>query len=1697
MEWPAHGVAAEGGAAVDGVGAGGQDEWDNSVPTPRASDALHTSVIRALIRGVRASYPARPLTTMSPAMRRYICARTLLHLLVIGMALGLVPALGLAATCIQNGGSQACHRPVVLWRGGYPAAYPYPNAPDQTPYTTPPYASPVLAMNDIAAHAVQVDTDCSGTDGLYGVAHTCGNGVVEDGFGGWWNSWVDYCVGAGCQYGGDKVGAPYTDSYGRWYFFVFGFDGDYFDGTTEHPVYTVTGAYMVSPDYVCRAGETAVSELPNGQYGMGTPANEWCAGPAIANAATWSPGTSRLDLRGGTDGHQDGRACSCQPVDLGGDTLVRVQTDYRNQAPFPIVWQRTYAPASAGGWHFNYDRTVSVSAAPGGATVVADVTRPNGTMLVYTGTLQGDGSYAWSPVVPGAAALAAQVASKFTATASGGAWTGFTLHNYQDQTESYDSQGRLATLENRQGYQLHFGYDAKGRLDAVDDDFGHHLTVQHTDTVGSASFTWNDWSTSDPGNSGGGQTTVSGAVWANDGAARQEALVTGISDGTETVAYGYTLNTASGTPAGGAWQLTSVTAPDGGVRTLHYAEPLSLAVNPDGTATVSTYSGAPLWWRLTGVVDENGSRYRTFFGSPTISGETLGGTLEPLRYGGGQIVLPDSNSWISVSANAAGQLTRNYAYASSLGSYSFRCPDWLCVQDFARWYTAVYDPSGWASQRTDFSGTTETQVIDPVADEPSSVTEAANVPALARTTATAWDTRFRLPDTRTLPVVSGYGLAGGTASGTLTTVWTWDGSARLTGLTETASTGEPVRAWSFGYDALGLPTTVTTPATALAGASPWTQAWNADGTLASVTDPLGHTTTYAAYTPEGLAGSITDANGLVTTLGHDAQGRVTEIDRGGEATLLVYQASGSGLLDHVVRPDGVTFGFGWNAAHWLTQVQEKDSGGNLVGTLTLAYTPMGQVAARTVTDGAGNTVSTRSTGYDTLWRPHTEAGAYAGETSTFGLDVQNRVGGVLDPDSRAWRRTFDALGRLASFIDPTGHTTVFGYDPQDDVTSLTDPRGLLTTYGYDAFGDLLRVSSPDSGLDTFTVDAAGRRTGRTDARGVTTAWTFDALDRPLTATLDSTGVAAAGLVSRHEIRTFGYDGCAHGVGRLCSATDAAGSHAFAYDLWGRMIQDAFTPAAGSGSLTVGYGYNGAGQLISLTYPSGAVLTLAYAADGSVTGEAWNGTPILTQALHQPFDGPVLGWTWGAAVAGGVSFRYDRDSRLTALGDGGTTSDEHDYAYDPASLLLSTTVPAHPAWNATYLHDPASRLAEAAFPNQTPALTYDYRYDFNGNRTTRSYAGTQDTLTTPLASNRLLAFAAAGGPAAPRSLDAAGNLVDDGAGSTYAYGPDGRLEQADTPDGSESLTYGFAGRLRRRQIFTGLHPGTVFYAYDTRGRRLGAYTPQGTPLEEYAYLDDRLVALIRNGTVYPILTDPNGAVRQVLDPATGSPLWTWEAHEPFGDTPPQEVNGFTFDARFPGQWHDDVTGLAFNGYRDYDPRVGRYIEPDPSGLAAGPNPYAYVDNEPLGRTDPEGLAWQASVGFNVTGAFIFFGTGGSINIGINSNGSLFFDAEGHGELGVGAYLGAGFQGGINHVKCDVAQGWSHDTTGIVEADAGYGPSIGGGVALNGQTIGAFTGLGKLGVGGGVWGGVGVDRSYTYTTPTVPKMVNSIGSWVQSW
>lgn len=60
-------------------------------------------------------------------------------------------------------------------------------------------------------------------------------------------------------------------------------------------------------------------------------------------------------------------------------------------------------------------------------------------------------------------------------------------------------------------------------------------------------------------------------------------------------------------------------------------------------------------------------------------------------------------------------------------------------------------------------------------------------------------------------------------------------------------------------------------------------------------------------------------------------------------------------------------------------------------------------------------------------------------------------------------------------------------------------------------------------------------------------------------------------------------------------------------------------------------------------------------------------------------------------------------------------------------------------------------------------------------------------------------------------------------------------------------------------------------------------------------------------------------------------------------------------RYAGKRIDPESGLFYFGKRYYDPKTLCWITPDPLEDIDGPNYYAYVKNNPLYYTDPNGRA----------------------------------------------------------------------------------------------------------------------------------------------
>jgi len=58
--------------------------------------------------------------------------------------------------------------------------------------------------------------------------------------------------------------------------------------------------------------------------------------------------------------------------------------------------------------------------------------------------------------------------------------------------------------------------------------------------------------------------------------------------------------------------------------------------------------------------------------------------------------------------------------------------------------------------------------------------------------------------------------------------------------------------------------------------------------------------------------------------------------------------------------------------------------------------------------------------------------------------------------------------------------------------------------------------------------------------------------------------------------------------------------------------------------------------------------------------------------------------------------------------------------------------------------------------------------------------------------------------------------------------------------------------------------------------------------------------------------------------------------------------------FTARRFDDETGLYYYRARHYNPQLGRFLQPDPSGYSDGLNLYTYCSNNPLIWVDPSGL-----------------------------------------------------------------------------------------------------------------------------------------------
>ncbi len=1060
--------------------------------------------------------------------------------------------------------------------------------------------------------------------------------------------------------------------------------------------------------------------------------------------------------------------------------------------------------------------------------------------------------------------------------------SGFTVTDDQDNVEVYNKAGVLQSITSRSGVVQTLSYDTNGRLLEVIDSFGNSLTVARNAQNSIKSIAL----------SGGGLVQ-----YGYDSSARLNG-VTNL-DGTSR-SYGY--NATTGNYNNFLTALTSVV--DESVTTLTQWQ-----YNQAQQAASSVQAGGA-----------NSTRFAYNANGTTTVTDALGAvrTYTLSRVG-------DMNKDTSIS-----------------GSQCRGCQDSAAT---------TYDSAGYVSSRTDYNGNLTCYQNDPVRGlelyrvegfAPGSTcptplsTYTPETGTLQRKITTVWNTTWREPQTITEP--------------NRTTSFTYDGYGNVLTetVTDTSITPNVSRTWTNQYfnsglygqveTATGSRTDITTDVTNYTYYNCTTGGMC--GQVDTVKNGLNQITTFNTYNAYGEPLTITDPNGVVTTLTYDARERVTSKEVGTETTQYSYWPIG--LLHVVTLPDASTVSYAYDGAHRLQNI--TDGAGN---EITYSLDALGNHTADSISNALKNLGFYHERFFNTLselYQDVNNGSPPATYTTTYGYDAQGNQTSIAAPLGRNTTPAYDALNRLDQITDPNSGITKIGYDANDNVASVLDPRSLTTSYTHDGFNEVTKLVSPDTGTNTSTYDSAGNVKKTTDARDAVATSTYDALNR------------LTKLAYADQTIKYGYDAGAHGKGHLTSASDANHSMSWTYNAQGRITGKA--QIVGTLTTSVGYGYTN-DDMTSLVTPSGQKIVYAYT-NHQITSISVNGTTILSNAYYYPF-GPVNSWSWGTVNYSSVIRTLDSNGNPSEFQTQipGGTGQTNNYTVDAASRIIGISDSSLASNSFTFGYDPLDRVNSAS----STAISRGYQYDANGNGTVQTGTIAYTETNSPT-SNQVSSIT--GSLVRTYTYDAAGNTKSYGSNS-YTYNDRGRMSAAVVSGAITSYIYNALGQLVEKSN----SGGATYLTYDEAGHLIGEYTSSGALIEETVWMGNLPVATLRpNGStgcttttvcVFYVLSDLLGSARQVIRPSDNSLMWRW-APDTFGSntsTPNQNPSGlgtFVYNLRFPGQYYQAETGLFQNYFRDYDPATGRYLESDPVGLKGGSySTYAYVGNNPISAYDVFGLA----------------------------------------------------------------------------------------------------------------------------------------------
>lgn len=778
------------------------------------------------------------------------------------------------------------------------------------------------------------------------------------------------------------------------------------------------------------------------------------------------------------------------------------------------------------------------------------------------------------------------------------------------------------------------------------------------------------------------------------------------------------------------------------------------------------------------------------------------------------------------------------------------------------------------------------------------------------------------------------------------------------------------------------------------------------GFLKSVKDPEGNEVTYSDYNAMGQARTIVDAAGKIWTRTFDSAGRETSAkDPIGYSGSVTYTDSLNKVesIDAEGKTSSSTYYPKSDATHEML-IETKDHDSNTVKKFididgrqedlfdqeqNHVYTRFlnneglvdktieggtGNVTSYTYYSGTGLVKTVTYPTYETEYM-YDDLGRLYRETDVFKDKDENgeeiireyrtlyyytktgKIRKIVDPQDHVKTFQYDVFERLITEND-NGEITKNTYDCRNNLLTLEDPKHNITRFEYYKNNLLKSKTMPGGQKEYYYYNANRQVKYLVDAKKQVVEKKylddgelekeryFETIPTLTPSSLASVESLLAGRTPVKEV-SYTYDK----VGNPKTYTDGTTSGVYTYDNLYRVKDE--TVNYGAFSLANTYEYYKNGLPKSIKGPDNNAYTYFYnvsqLTDVTIPGQ---GTVTFSD------------YKWNSAqkmlLPGGTEFTYSYDDlmRLTGISSkaAGKAVMNYTYAYDSLSRITDKKTEHG---NYAYGYDDHNRLTSATSPVfGNESFTYD---DVGNRKTSGETAGTHQYSN----NNELLRLDALSGAILPQQYhyNTSGSLLNTTSQSptltdkSFTYDVTDRLTKVENAAKTQTIAdYSYDPFGRR--LWKEVNGVKTYYFYSSQGLS-GEYNASGQVIKTYGYLPGSAWTtdplFMKVGATYYYYHNDHLGTPVKMTSSNGAVVWSAN-YKAFGEAVVDAASTVENNLRFPGQYYDKETGLHYNWNRYYDPKMGRYIGPDPLGFGGGDvNLYAYCGNNPVVGMDPMGLA----------------------------------------------------------------------------------------------------------------------------------------------